>query len=112
MPKLSSSVPRFHCAWIIGPMEFKFVGERSRESVQIRKQRGLRDVHAVKFAHSFFAYLIRRKYELDQRVLWVRIVHQNLFDRLIQNRRYQKSTGLRDEPAVHRVRLSEPYEVV
>src|SRR5262249_1335228 len=89
-------------------MKFELICEGTREAIQIREQRSLSDVHPVEFAHSFIPNFGRWNDELDQGLPRIRIFPENFFDRFMQIRRYQKSSRLRNEATVHRMRLSQP----
>src|SRR5262245_52666156 len=106
----SSLSARCHRPRIVCPMEFQFIRQRTREAIEIGKQIGLRNVHAIQLAHAFFANFIRGYDEFDQRVVWVWVFLQNFFDGLIQDRRHKKRPGLSNQPAIHRVWFTKPYE--
>src|SRR6185503_5455097 len=103
--------PRFHRPRIIRPVKLQFICQRARESVEVREQGGLRDIHPVELTHSSFPDLVRRQDEFDQCLLRVRVILEDLLDRLIQDPGYEKRSGLRDQTAIHRVRFSERYEL-
>src|SRR5262245_9027209 len=84
--------PKLGLTRIVGPVKLQFKRQRARKAVQIGKQRGLRDIHPIEFAHPLFTKLFRRQQELDHCVLRVWILLENLLDRLVQNTRQQKST--------------------
>ena len=91
-------------------MEFEFVSQRAGQAIEVGKQRRLRDIHPIKFAHALIANFADRHDEFDQRIPGTRVLFQDRFNRFIQNSRYQERPRLRNQPSIHRIRLAHPYE--
>src|SRR5262249_11578219 len=65
----------FHRPRIVSPVEFQLIRQGSRQTIEIRKQRRLRDIHSIQFPHALLPDLVRRQNKLDQRLLRIRISH-------------------------------------
>src|SRR5262249_30636859 len=72
-----------HCARIVCPMKFELICERPCQTIQIRKQCGLSNVHPVQFAHSFVPDFVGGNDKLDQGFAWIGILLENFFDRFM-----------------------------
>ncbi len=88
-------------------MEFEFVSEGPRQSIQSREERRVADVHIVEFSHCVPTKLIRLQCESDDCVR-----RGQLLDGFVEDTRHDECPRLGNQPLVHQHGFANDCDLV